>query len=123
MKLTGSKFDKAASEIRKSNKNQPAELPNIDNGSCCENFRNSQYSQQNNKEKLSHNKGLQKSAPKPIKLIDSLEKEFGDLTEKKPFLSNNGNYVMPKIFYLNVDSDKKDQLNFLTMGKKIQSAH
>ena len=35
-------------------------------------------------------------------------------------LSGNGGYVMPKIFYMNLEQ-KQEELNFLTMGKKIQN--
>lgn len=63
-------------------------------------------------------KAVAKSTPKQIKMIETLEKEG---IEKKTFVSNNGNYVMPKIFYLNIDAErgeKRDIFNFLTLGKK-----
>ena len=40
-------------------------------------------------------------------------------------LQNNGGFVMPKIFSINMDPEKqakeKDQLNFLSLGRKVQS--
>lgn len=38
--------------------------------------------------------------------------------------NNNGGFVMPKIYSLNVDPEKqenREQLNFLSLGRKAQS--
>lgn len=73
-----------------------------------------------------------KSEPKPSRLLENIEKEMLNYNDKRMLGgSNNGGYVMPKIYCLNMD-DKKQQpppqsnlmgLNIFTMGKKIQSAH
>ncbi len=34
---------------------------------------------------------------------------------------NNGGFVMPKIYSLNVEQDSKEQFNFLSLGRKVQS--
>lgn len=46
-----------------------------------------------------------KSAPKQLKLIDSIEKDMRELNDRKNYM-NNGNYVMPKIFCINLDADR-----------------
>ena len=68
-----------SSEFRKSYKNQPCnEFPNIDNSSSIsQNFQVSRHSHHRKKDRPNHGKGIiLKSAPKPIKMVDSLEKEL-----------------------------------------------
>lgn len=58
-------------------------------------------------------------------MIESIEKDLKDGFQKKNgIINNNGNYVMPKIFALNLEAQKREQqLNYLALNKKTQSAH
>lgn len=59
-----------------------------------------------------------------MKLLESIEKQLKNNFDRKfNNINNNGNggFVMPKIYSLNVEQDSKEQLNFLSLGRKVQS--
>lgn len=57
-------------------------------------------------------------------MMEDLEREMRSFQDKKMMGMSNGGYVMPKIFCLNMESERREvSLNMLTLGKKVQSAH
>lgn len=61
-----------------------------------------------------------------MKLLESIEKQLKNNFDRKFNNINNNNngnggFVMPKIYSLNVEQDSKEQLNFLSLGRKVQS--
>ena len=57
-----------------------------------------------------------------MKLLESIEKELKNNFDRKfQNINNNGGFVMPKIYSLNVQQDSKEQFNFLSLGRKVQS--